>query len=550
MLKHIKKAPFAWFAAIVIPLSYLVLYTPYGMDTTDFGYFYAYAWRILEGQIPYRDFSYIKPALPLYWHAFWLWLSPNDWEILAGKAGFLFTLLLASWLSALYIQKIFNLERLNLPLPLLASAAFVYSIHSFPHMPWHTADGVLFSSAALYLAACAWPVPSGIMAGCAMLCKQSFLLLPFAILLFLFYRFHKIKICVLFIIAWAGVLLLFFAWIWWNGAWDDFRAMTTGQLDIREALDAGIWIYLRQNWTLPFLALLPWLFCKIMGKKLPHVLLPAYIYMNLLLIWQIYLVHTSKTWIGYGTSWPTLLMLLGGLCMLFPRSFLLPLALPEMYRPPLACAISLGAILLASWSVAISGGYKIPAMMAAPLLFSLYLVHYRLGGAILPLAWLSLVCGLAMFAFAWRYPYVFPQRPLALADLVWNAGDIYVKAKGVKVDKVMYDKLRELKELRAKYGSAYKTLPAFSLAYYLNDDKPVYSSDWLIDWEINGEVERLYQELCDKDLVVFMERDQVEAEKADNYERAAYGVPQKVRRLWKIVDETPHFLVFRRPDKH
>ena len=59
----------SWLVALAVPLAYLFLYVPVGMDTTDFGYFYGFSWRILEGQFPYRDFFYIKPSLPLFWHA-------------------------------------------------------------------------------------------------------------------------------------------------------------------------------------------------------------------------------------------------------------------------------------------------------------------------------------------------------------------------------------------------------------------------------------------------------------------------------------------------
>ena len=142
----------AWAAAVLTPLAYLLFYTPYGMDTTDFGYFYGYAWRILEGQVPYRDFYYIKPALPLYWHAFWMWLTPENVNVLAGKAGFVAGMLAASWFAALFLNRLFRLEALGLPLPLLATCGFVWGVHSFPHMPWHTVDGILFAGGALWAA--------------------------------------------------------------------------------------------------------------------------------------------------------------------------------------------------------------------------------------------------------------------------------------------------------------------------------------------------------------------------------------------------------------
>ena len=111
------------------------------------------------------------------------------------------------------------------------------------------------------------------------------------------------------------------------------------------------------------------------------------------------------------------------------------------------------------------------------------------------LLWLTVVCGTVMFGVGYHYPYVFPVRPLLSTDFVMNAGDIYPKASGVRADRVMYEKLAELKSLRTKYGSNYKTLPGFTLSYYLNDDMPVISSDWLQNWEINGKYQEVYDEL-------------------------------------------------------
>lgn len=529
-----------WLAAAAIPLLYLVLYTPYGMDTTDFGYFYAYPWRILEGQVPYRDFYYIKPAFPLYWHAFWLWLTPSDWQILAGKAGFCLSLLAAAWLGALYLRKAFPDSGLSLPL--LATTGFVFGIHSFPHMPWHTADGVLFCAGSLYAAICAWPALAGVLAAAATACKQSFALVPFAIAILLWIT-RSPRQCLRFVLGFILPLALAACWLMHEGAWVDFRAMTTGQLDIREALDAGIWIYLRQNWLLPLCALLPLALSRLLKLRITPQ--PGYCYLACLACWYIWNVYSQKTWIGFGASWPTLFMLLGGVADIFPGKFLLPLLAKQESK--LKGCLLLAAPLLAAWSAAISGGYKIPAFFAVPLIFSFWIFHEHFFKKGYWLQWATLLTGLVIFWCGYQYPYVFPARPLARADLTFNAGEIYPQASGVRVDRDMYGRLAELKELRAKYGPNYKTLPGFSFAYYLNGDKPVIGSDWLIDWEINGQIEKLYNELLDKDVTVFMEKDQLEAEKADAYERAGYGVPQRVRKLWKIVEETPHFVVFQKP---
>lgn len=545
--RQMRKNTAAWIAAIAVPLLYLLSYTPYGMDTTDFGYFYAYAWRILKGQIPYRDFFYIKPAFPLYWHAFWLWLTPAQIQILAGKAAFCVSLLAASWLGSLYLNRFFDLARTGVSLPLLATCGFVFGVHSFPHMPWHTADGVLFCAASLYAAAASCPVLAGITAACAVGCKQSFALVPVSLALLLWFNSPRRELA-LFICAFCASLLIAVSLLVACGAWENFLAMTTGQLALAEALDAGILIYLRQNWLIPCAACLPWLICLLAKKRTPVWLEPAFVYLPCLAAWYIYNVETQRVWIGYGASWPTLFLVLGGIAVLLPGQFLRDIFKPSPAgRRLLRPAIALACPLVVSWSTAISGGYKIPAMFAAPLVFSFLLFHSHFFKKSAALAWLALCAGLVMFWTGYQYPYVFPVRPLARSEMVHDAGSVYPQARGVLVDRDMYERLAELKALREKYGPNYKTLPGFPFSAYLNGDEPVAGSDWLIDWEINGEIDKLYRQLMDQDVTVFMERDQMDAKRADAYERAGYGVPQLVRKNWRIVGETPHFVIFRKP---
>lgn len=538
----------AWAVSLLVPLAYLVCYTPCGMDTTDFGYFYGYAWRILQGEFPYRDFWYIKPSLPLFWHALWMKLTPEGILVLAGKAGFLVTVLASAWFSAIFLSRVFDLEKLGIPLPLLAVTGFVFGIHSFPHMPWHTADGVLFASAGLACAASGLPVLAGILTCAATLCKQSFLLVPAGTFLFLLVWLPRRRDALRMLLSWLATWAAVSGVIRAAGAWEAMTRMTTGQLAIREALEAGIGIYLTQNWWPPVVAALPALAALALRKKLPALLRPTLLYVVVLAIWYVHDALAQETWIGYGLSWPTLLVLLGGVMVLFPRPFTAPwLRDTEKPRPLLRASFALGLALLVSWSTAISGGYKTPAFFAGPLVFALALLHARLGGRPVRLLWTTLAAGLVMFAVGHHYPYTFPVRPLVASELTLDAGDIYPQCAGVRVDRVMYEKLAELKDLRARYGADYKTLPAFTLAYLLNRDKPRLGSDWLIDWEINAECETLYRQLVDRRLTVFMEKDQLEATSADGYARAGYTVPQWVRHRWRQVEETKHFVVFRPP---
>jgi hypothetical protein len=285
---------------------------------------------------------------------------------------------------------------------------------------------------------------------------------------------------------------------------------------------------------------------------LPAVLQPLPLYFVILSGVYIKTVWEEKSWIGFGDSWPTLLMVVGGLCVLFPAVFLREWLKDDMQglRPPpfARASVALGAALALSWSVGISGGYKIPAFGALPLVFCAILAHLRLCGRTRILAWTMLVCGLIMFRVGYEYPYVFPVRAMPRASLVHDAGQVYPKASGVYVDEEMLAKLRELRTLRARYGAKYKTLPAFPLAYFLNNDVPVYPAEWVMDWWINGRVEENYTLLAEHDIVVFMERDQMDVESPDAYASRRYSVPLRVSREWRRVDETRHFIVLKRPE--
>lgn len=586
--------------AVLIPLAYLALYAPYGIDTTDFGFFYGHPWRVLLGEVPFRDFYYTKPPASLYWHALWLGLTPERMSVLAGKAGFLAEMLAGAWLGALFLRRVFDFDRLGLPVPLLATAAFVFGVHSFPAMPWHTADGALFGAAALYaavrgtgagaglpsararLADCLREVASGViagvLAGVAVLTKQSFLFVPVAVFLVALV-FHSRRRAAG---AAAGTALCLGAFVilcMHAGIWSAFRAQTTGGLSLHEALEAGLFIYLRQPLGLPAVAVGGWLLPVIasrLGGRAPRwisrpwrlirrLLLPVPLYFLALTIWYVHTALTSREWIGYGASWPMLLVTAGGVMTLLPRHVLAPFARRDGLRSAVARrigpSVGFGAALLLAWSTGISGGYKVPAFFAAPLLLGAALLHVFISdrladrpgadqgaaGRSAPLLWLVLVCGVIMFRAGYERPYVFPARDMPRSSLTHDAGAVFPRLTGVLVDTQCLELLHELRDLRARYGPNYKTLPGFPLAYLLTGDRPALSAEWLQDWEINGETETVYQQLVDRDIVVLFERDQLDTISPDGYARTRYTVPARVRREWRQVDETRHFVVFRRP---
>lgn len=578
--KGITAAQVAAALAVAVPVFHVAAYAPYGMDTTDFGFFYGHAWRVLQGEVPYRDFFYVKPPLSLYWHAFWLWLTPERFSVLAGKAGFCVEMLAASWLGALYLARVVNLRRLGVPLPLLATLGFVWSVHSFPPMPWHTVEGVLFGAGALYAVAAGHPLLAGVLATASALTKQSYALMPLGVAVAALVAGRAgprdgegaslpapatgphWRDSGLALLGVSASFALFAGLLHAAGAWNGFLTMTTGQTGLGEALQAGIVLYVTQPLRLPALALLLWGAWAALDGRPRNGVQPLLLYVLLVAADYLCTVVATRAWIGYGPDWPLFLVTMGVACVLCrddlvgrfaagaPGGLAVSGPAPASARalsPADRAAVLLGAGLLLAWSTGISWGYKTPAFFAAPLWVAAMLTHERLGGRAATLAWVALLCGLVMFRAGYQYPYVFPQRPLSRADLVHDAGAVFPRLSGVKVDGVLLGVLRDLRDLRVRYGADYKTLPGFPLAYMLTGDRPAVPAEWLQDGEINGRVDEVYNLLVARDVVVFMERDQMDTVAPDNYPRTRYSVPARVRREWRMVDETEHFVVFRRP---
>ena len=54
---------------------------------TDDGFILAYSWRVGHGEVPYRDFLYVRMPLTPYLHSLAL-LLPDGWQIQAGRLAF------------------------------------------------------------------------------------------------------------------------------------------------------------------------------------------------------------------------------------------------------------------------------------------------------------------------------------------------------------------------------------------------------------------------------------------------------------------------------
>jgi hypothetical protein len=164
------------------------------MHDDEGGYDYA-AWRISQGEVPYRDF--LTPQLPLFLYGGGLLVRVAGPSALALRYATVVTTLLAAWLAYLSVNEVFGYQVALLSLPLWLLHKDVYFIARFFRPEAYM---LLFTTAGMYALVRAYPerrwrgaLVSGGLFGLAMLCKL-FAALPYGgCVLFLLYDWWRTR---------------------------------------------------------------------------------------------------------------------------------------------------------------------------------------------------------------------------------------------------------------------------------------------------------------------------------------------------------------------
>jgi hypothetical protein len=133
----------------------------------------AVARRMLEGEFPHRDFIFVRPALSALLQVPLVWLGGDHTIWLSRLWGWLTIGGVAWWWSG-WAQP--GVTPWSVRYPLYA-AAFFLTAHVFPVMAWHSLDGLLLCTAAVWFAGrgtVGGLRAAFVCAGLAALCRQNF----------------------------------------------------------------------------------------------------------------------------------------------------------------------------------------------------------------------------------------------------------------------------------------------------------------------------------------------------------------------------------------
>src|SRR5919199_364522 len=172
---------------LIVPTLAHLLFSWRGFAPVDDGFTLAYSRRILEGQVPHRDFIIIRPFVSPLLHApFVLFGGAYTYWVYRFFVWFEFACV--SWAWVCVVNRAFNNPFNNLTKLFIGLVSFAASVHYFVLTAWHTVDGLFLSSIGLWMLLAqkhtTKRVIGYLLIAAAYLCKQSFLFIaPLSILL-------------------------------------------------------------------------------------------------------------------------------------------------------------------------------------------------------------------------------------------------------------------------------------------------------------------------------------------------------------------------------
>ena len=514
----------------VLPLLAHLLFSRLGFNPTDDGFTLAYARRLLEGQVPHRDFIIIRPALsPLIHVPFVLWGGAHTY--LASRLFVWFQFAAISWVWVHIILRQTGVaagwnEKLCLGL-----VAFVASAHSFPMMAWHTVDALFLFS--LGMALCVREATAGkslgyFLLGAACLCKQSFLFAPVAAIALLGdWRRPRLWWTI------AAPAVLYAAWLALTGAFRDGSLQLTARTDI---LSAGVASYLNPIFALGVVVgfAATWLLAPGPGRGggadgRPRELL------GILLIWGLPVFGLALT-LALGRFILVASFGLFGLVVACTTALILREGAPAGGR-----ARSGLLVLACAWCVSLSLGYNNPALAGGQLLTVLVTQAYPSmerrwhgGGVRLPLAAAAAVLAAAFCVTRVDHTY---QEPPA-RYLTRRLDKLLDGGAGLLSNENTYAFLADLRvaETRAlALGRTYAIIPDCAGVWVHSKQRNPLCIDWAFGTELSRE--RLFRRLTQQ-LEAMRDTNIVIVEKVEPF-ALKYGLlpPREVAPVVRFVRE-------------
>lgn len=536
---------------VLIVTVYIIIYAPYGLTEADDGFITGLSWRIFNGEIPYKDFIYVRPPLSPLFHSLPLFVLHHDYVIFFERAFFYISLGISSLFASMSLGKILDFEKNKLDKYLVASVGFVFSVAAFPPTAWHTVDGVLFGSVGIYFLArdnSKLGISFGVfLLFLSALSKQSFYMMPVVGIMYLYLSkqsrgvIYTASAVLVFLLIAFGIILEYF------GALDEFIIQTRSASSLKEAYTAGVYKYLHSDLIFIFVSLVAWRIIKYIGENKKHsidlnllpylysfiiLIYPLAFYLNRIFFKQMSTVEFLK--IQFRDDFASITLLLACVYILFNFK--------NLDRPWASILL-----LFLSWSSSISWAHTSPHLFSTPIIMiSLMGAHQLLNlKKIHKFLIYLLVIGLMTYFTGYQKPV---QNDIK-SKIVFQLSEVTPSLKYIKGDKKIFHKLKDLDSLARKYGNNSKVLPFMPLFNFFQGSISPLPIDYAINCEIANKHDGVFAELVKKRTVVFIDRDWWQIEQSlDDYKRM-YGsiITYRVTNEWVKIDSTDCYYIYVAP---
>lgn len=517
----------------------VIFWATQGLDLWDSGYIVGYSWRIVQGELPYRDFYYKGPPATLF---LWAWIMQS----LPLVGQFLY-LKIINWLfflfqSFLWMKGIQRGLDWKAPYPAMTYLlGLIFSVQFFPMYPWPTSDGLLYTAIAFYLWTMCFKkyrinfyIPwIGFFTIIAALTKQSFYCIPLVFIIITALRYKPLT--VFFLLLSQLITLVLFGWgISQFSTFDLFVSHTTGETTLSDLIHSGFLNYIIDYKQYKLL----WIILSI--TNIIVLLYSIKIKAN----WKTCFQNLAVLWSVIGLFWSVLISFQEGSRIITVAIAICFMGMINRNAEDRHKAAVLFCIGMVAWACAISLGYPYPIFMGTGLLvFLLWLVSHRFP------TYTPLVQGIMLIGIFSGTIYQYkPYAENPIATLQYNLGNFSPKFDGIQTSKAHYDKLIELKSLHSNYMDKKQIVaPNCAFYYYAMGIKNPLPADWLLNWEIHRDPKTVLQIASQKENVIFVEKSFI----AGNDEfmpnnRADFSVvTDYIVRHFKKINETKYFLVYK-----
>ncbi|MEX0967207.1 MAG: hypothetical protein WD077_08205 [Bacteroidia bacterium] len=528
--------------ATALALITQILYGHLGFNPTDEGFILAMSRRILDGQLPHRDFISIRPALSPLLHVPEVWLGGNYTFYLSRFLARL-QVALSCFLWALIFFRQFRLpDSWRVSWVLLSGfISYLFSTYYFNLMAWHTLDGLFLVTVGFFLVSeSRWRIAGYFVLGLSCLTKQNFLAVPLAVWLI-----TDIRRPYLLIIALVPSILYLSFIIYGGGAqflWQQLSSETS-------LLETGIFRYLANFWFWGGMAAI-----AVPAFILRHrPRLTGWFFYDLWILLMLFLCAAMF----YGKYETKPAFLLAG-C--FTSAVILYGIKNDWQSPATKTAI---IVLVTGWTASISVGMNTPVLFAGPLLAGLFLLtasifqlsfnptfyYGRLRKGILVL--LLLISAMTYHEARLRNIY----RDLPARQLQYSLDGVLPGAAGIYTNSTTYHFLKNLTDVAENAGfRTIAVLPETPAFWVKHSQLNPMSLDWPAGLEVQNS--SILQRLKN-DLDSLPEGSWVLAQKYQaaplsftkeplDSQLQKYGIITYLRLHWQIEHESDYFRIYTR----